>query len=308
MDEERRVIVTGATGLIGAVLCRRLEKRGYAPVVFSRDPARARAQLPDLADYLAWEPTEDGAWASAIDGAYAVVSLAGAPVFGPRWTPEYKRLIQDTRTVGTRGLVRAMARARVKPQVFVSASAIGVYGFRDDTPLDEMAAPGTDFLAQVCTAWEAEAQAAEALGVRTSWQRIGITLAREGGPLYYMALPVRFGLGGYLLPGNQWVSWVHIEDAVGSLLLALEDERVRGPVNVVAPETRRHRDFMRAVGRSLRRPVWAPVPGLALRLALGEFAQTLTTGQRVVPGQLQAWGYRFRHPQLEPALQDLLVE
>ena len=159
----------------------------------------------------------------------------------------------------------------------------------------------------MCVAWEAEARAAEALGVRTSLQRIGITLGRDGRPLHYMALPVRFGLGGYLLPGRQWVSWVHIEDAVGSLLLALEDEGVRGPVNVVAPDARRHRDFMRAVGRSLGRPVWARVPGLALRLALGEFAQTLTTGQRVVPARLQAWGYRFRYPTLEPALSDLLV-
>ena len=139
---DRRVIVTGATGLIGAALCRRLQERGYAPVVFSRDPARARTQLPGLGDYVAWEPAEDGAWASALDGAYGVVSLAGASVFGPRWTPAYKREIRDTRTVGTRGLVRAMAKARSQPQVFVSASAIGVYGFRDDTPLDETAAPG----------------------------------------------------------------------------------------------------------------------------------------------------------------------
>ena len=303
---DRRVIVTGATGLIGAALCRRLQERGYAPVVFSRDPARARTQLPGLGDYVAWEPAEDGAWASALDGAYGVVSLAGAPVFGPRWTPAYKREIRDTRTVGTRGLVRAMAKARSQPQVFVSASAIGVYGFRDDTPLDETAAPGTDFLAQVCVAWEAEARAAEALGVRTSLQRIGIVLARDGGPLYYMALPTRLGLGGYILPGNQWVSWVHIEDAVSAVLLALEDERVRGPVNVVAPDARRHRDFMRTLGRCLRRPVWAPVPGFALRLAVGEFAQTLTTGQRVVPARLEAWGYRFRYPMLEPALRDLL--
>ncbi|MCW5852573.1 MAG: TIGR01777 family oxidoreductase [Anaerolineae bacterium] len=303
---ERRVIVTGATGLIGSTLCQRLREQGYAPVVFSRDPARARTQLPGLADYVTWEPAEEGAWASAVDGAYAVVSLAGAPVFGRRWTPAYKREIRDTRTVGTRGLVRAMAKARVKPQVFVSASAIGVYGFRDDTALDETDAPGTDFLAQVCAAWEAEARAAEALGVRTSLQRISIVLAKDDGPLHYMALPTRLGLGGYILPGDQWVSWVHIEDAVGALLLALEDERVRGPVNVVAPDARRHRDFMRALGRCLRRPVWAPVPGLALRLALGEFAQTLTTGQRVVPARLETWGFRFRYPTLEPALRDLL--
>ncbi len=307
VKELRRVIVTGATGLIGVALCRRLRERGWAPVIFSRDPKAARRRLPDAAATVAWQPQETGDWARHVDGAAAVVSLAGAPLFGQRWTARYKQTILDSRVVGTRGLLRAMAQATVKPRVFVSASAIGYYGWRDDTPLDESAPPGDDFLARVCQAWEAEARRAEVMGVRTAILRIGIVLDATGGALPLLSLPMRLFVGGPILPGDQWVSWLHMEDMVETLLLSLEDERARGPLNIVAPDPRRQRDFSRALGQALGRPAWLPIPRLALRVALGEFADTLITGQRVVPARLADLGYRFRFPTLEGALADLLA-
>lgn len=306
MFAARRVIVTGATGLIGKALCAELASRGYAPIVFSRDPAKARRQTPKAMAYVAWQPGQPDAWQTALDSALGVIHLAGAPVFGPRWTAAYKQQILDSRVHGTRTLVEAMARVSSKPQVFISASAIGIYGFRDDTPLDETAPPSHDFLAQVCVAWEASALPAESLGIRTVLARIGIVLAPHEGAFPLLAFPMRLGLGGPILPGSQWVSWVHVADVVAALLLALDDPRVSGPINIVAPDARTNRDFMATLARLLGRPSWLPVPGLALRLALGGFAETLTTGQRVVPSKLQLLGHDFRYSTLEPALHALL--
>jgi len=170
----KRVVVTGATGLIGREVCATLIAKGYEVVVFSRDPQGARAKVPGAAEYIAWTPSESGPWATALDGAHGVISLAGASIAGQRWTPEHKRAIRDTRVLGTRGLVKAMAAAQQQPEVFVSGSAIGFYGPRDDTPLDEGASAGVGFLTEVVKAWEAEASQAEALGIRTVLIRTGV--------------------------------------------------------------------------------------------------------------------------------------
>lgn len=305
MSEAKRVVVTGATGLIGKALCRNLGERGYQPVVFSRDPAAARRSVPGAAEYVAWEPAEDGPWARAIDGAYALVSLAGASVAGKRWSEAYKREIRDTRVIGTRGLVSAMAKAGAKPRVFVSGSAVGYYGFRDDTPLDERATPGGDFLSKVVQDWEQEALKAEALGVRTALVRAGIVLDRREGALPLLALPFRMFVGGPVLPGTQWFSWIHLADVVGIFMLALEDERVRGPINAAAPQPQTNRDFSRTLGKVLGRPSLMPVPGPALRVIVGEFAETLTTGQRVAPRLAQELGYQFQYPTSEQALRQI---
>jgi uncharacterized protein (TIGR01777 family) len=304
--DQKRVIVTGATGLIGRSLVQALLRHGYAPVLFSRRPDVARRSLPGAAAHVAWTPGLAGAWSSAIDGAYAVVSLAGAPLFPRRWTAAYKREILDSRVTGTQGLVRAIAHARVKPRVLLSASGIGYYGFRDATPLAESAPPGDDFLARLCVQWEVAAREAEPLGVRVVPLRIGIVLARQGGALIPLVLPMRCFVGGPILPGDQWVSWIHLDDLIGAMLLALEDDRADGPINVVAPDARTNRDFSATLGRAISRPSWLPVPGFALRLALGEFAETLTTGQRVLPAQLSALGYAFQYPLLDSALSHLL--
>lgn len=302
-----RVVVVGATGLIGRKVCAALVERGYEVVVFSRDPRGARAKVPGAADYVAWTPSESGPWASAIDGAYGVLNFAGASIAGKRWTPAYKRAIRDSRVVGTRGLVGAMAAARERPRVFVSGSAVGYYGPRDDTPLDEDAPPGEGFLTGVVEEWEAEALQAEALGARTVIVRTaGIVLDRTEGALPRILLQFKLFAGGPILPGTQWLSWIHHRDEVGIILLALEDERARGPINAVAPDVQRYRDFARTLGRVMGRPSWAPVPGFAVRLLVGEAAELVTTGQRVVPKRVQELGYRFQYPASEGALRDVL--
>ncbi|NWF81475.1 MAG: TIGR01777 family protein [Chloroflexi bacterium] len=311
MSTSKRIILTGATGLIGTRLFAALRERGYEVVIFSRNPSRARAALPGAAEYVTWSPAESGPWASAIDGAHAIIHMAGAPItqglIGVRWTPEYKREIRDSRVIGTRGIVNAIAAATHRPAVLVSASAIGYYGYSDDTPLDESSPPGRDFVAEVCVAWEREAVRAEEYGVRTALIRTGIVLDTEGGALAQLLLPFRLRTGGPIMPGSQYYSWIHPDDEIAILLMALEDERVRGPINATAPTPETNRDFCTILGQVVGSPSWLAVPEIALRIALGEMADLVTKGQRVLPKRLQELGYTFRYPTLKPALEDLLT-
>lgn len=310
MSEAKRVVLTGATGLIGGRLFRALRERGYEVVVFSRDPAAARRRLPGAADYVAWSPAESGPWAGAIDGAHAVVHLAGAPIsqglIGVRWTEAYKREIVSSRVVGTRGIVAAIAAAARRPSVLVNASAVGYYGPGDDAPRDEAAPPGDDFQGRLCAAWEREAARAEELGVRVVRVRTGIVLDPKEGALGQLLLPFRLRVGGPILPGSQYYSWIHPDDELGLLLLALEDERLRGPLNATAPSPVTNRDFCATLGRVLGSPSWLPVPAFAMRLLLGEMADLVVKGVRVLPRRAEELGYQFRFPTLELALRDLL--
>jgi uncharacterized protein (TIGR01777 family) len=310
MSNNRRVIVTGATGLVGRRLFAALRERGYEIVIFSRSPEQARAALPGAADYVAWSPAESGPWAAALDGAYGVIHLAGAPIsqglIGVRWTRGYKREIMESRVVGTRGLVRAMGAAARRPVVLVSASAVGYYGPRDATPVDESAAAGDDFQAVLCQAWEREAAEAEALGVRVVRVRSGMLLDPGSGALSQLLIPFRLRLGGPIMPGSQYYSWIHLADEIGILLLALEDERAAGPINATAPGAVTSREFAATLGRVLGSPSWIPAPELAIRAVLGEMADIVVQGQRVVPRRAQELGYGFRFPELGPALRDLL--
>lgn len=310
MSDTKRIVVTGATGPIGRRLCAALRERGHELVIFSRSPERARERLPGAADYVAWSAAEDGPWAEAIDGADAVIHLAGEPIseglIGKRWTAAQKRAIHDSRVIGTRGIVRAIAAARRRPQVLVNASGAGYYGHRDATPLDESAPAGDDFVAQVCVDWEREAQAAEAHGVRVARVRTGPVLDPSAGMLAQLLLPFRLFVGGPLQPGDQYYSWIHPADEIGLILLALEDERVAGPINATAPEPVTSREFAATLGRVLGSPSWLPTPEFALRAVLGEMADIVTTGQRVLPKLALELGYRFRFPHLDQALRDLL--
>ncbi len=299
----KRVVVTGATGLIGKAVCDALIVRGYDVVVFSRDTGAARQIVPGAASYVAWTPTDSGPWTAQIDGAFAVISLAGASIGGQRWTPAYKQKLRDTRVLATQGLVQAMAAAKTKPQVFISGSAVGYYGARDATALDENAAPGTDFLAGLVQEWEAAADKATALGVRTVLLRSGIVLDPDQGALAQLARPFRFFVGGPVLPGTQYLSWIHLADEVGLILWVLENEAIAGPLNATAPHPQTNRDFSAALGKALWRPSLLPVPGIALKLLLGEFADSLTTGQRVIPKKALEGGYQFKYPTSEAALQ-----
>lgn len=306
MNPPRTVVVTGATGLIGKALCRRLIERGDQVIVFSRSPERARTSLPGAFRYVAWKAEEQGAWAAEIERADAVVSLAGASI-AQRWTPAARHEILESRVLGTRGLVGAIERAVKRPQVLVSASAIGFYGNSPDRTFTEQDTPGSGFPAEVVRAWEAEAVRAEQFGVRTVRVRIGVVLDRHEGALPQMLLPFRFFAGGPILPGTQWISWVHVADVVGIMLLALDQPELQGPINATAPEPLMNRDFMQAIGKTLGRPAWMPVPGAALEVAFGEMGRVLLIeGQRVLPQRAQQLGYAFAYPQITAALRAAL--
>jgi uncharacterized protein (TIGR01777 family) len=306
----RRIVITGATGTIGTALCRRLLERGDTLVVFSRDAPAARQTVPGAAAYVTWQPAEMGPWAEQIEEADAIVYLAGGSLYQGRQTEASVRAETESRERGIRGLVHAMAQARVTPPVFVSASSVGTYGYAGvtDAAVTESSPPGADFWGQDSVPWEGAALDAGRLGVRAAVLRLGYVLdARPGGGLMRQVEQFRRGFGGPVWPGTQWVPWIHIADAVGLFLLALDDERVRGPLNATAPGAIRNRDYARSLGAIVGRPARLPTPGFALRLGLGVVAETIISGRRVVPQAALDLGYRFRFPALEDALRDLVA-
>ena len=292
-----KALVTGATGLVGRRLVRELE----GATVLGRDPARTRAKLGGVTAF-AWQPQEGPPPAEAFAGIDVVFHLAGEPVAEGRWTKDKKRAIRDSRVEGTKHLVDALGSLEKRPTVLVAASAVGYYGDRGDEELVEGSQPASTFLAEVCTAWEAEASKAAHLGLRVVTARTGIVLAMDGGALASMLPPFRLGLGGRLGDGRQWMPWIHVDDVVGLLLHAAQTEAVHGPMNVVSPNPVTNRDFTRTLGRALRRPALLPVPRLGLRAAFGEMSQILMASQRALPKVAQDTGYRFRYEQLRPAL------
>ncbi len=295
-----RVTVTGATGLIGSRLVGRLRERGDEITVLSRDPERARLALGDV-DAAAWDPTSRAAPTGALAGRDGVVHLAGEPV-AQRWSDMVKERIWTSREAGTRCLVAGLRAAEPRPGVLVSASGVGYYGPRGDERLDESAEPGGDFLAEVVKVWEAEAAAAEKLGLRVVLVRTGVVLDRASGALAKMLPPFRAGIGGPVAGGRQYMPWIHLDDLVGIYLAALDGDDWSGPINASAPEPVPNKEFSKALGRALHRPAFAPVPAFALRILYGEMAEIVTTGQRAVPNRALELGYEFRHPDLDEAL------
>ncbi|HKA90471.1 MAG TPA: TIGR01777 family oxidoreductase [Haliangiales bacterium] len=289
------VLVTGATGFLGRAVILRLRRDGHRVTCHVRRPARARGLLGGEVEIT----TE-----LAVDGKDAVVNLAGAPIIG-RWTAARRAEIMGSRIGLTRSLVDAIAAARTRPSVLLSASAVGYYGDGGDEELDEDAPAGRGFAASLCRGWEDEAARAAPLGLRVACLRIGIVLGPEGGFMAKVAPGVRAGLGAVLGDGRQWTSWVHLADVVEAFAQGLADARFRGPINLVAPAPARNREIMATLGRVLRRPVLLRVPAVALRVALGEAAGMLLAGQRVQPRRLGELGFRFRFAALEDALRDL---
>jgi uncharacterized protein (TIGR01777 family) len=321
-----RVFITGGSGLVGRHLIDKLIERGDQPVLLSRrsdeirrDPAmRGRTVIQG-------DPTTPGRWESALDGCDAVVNLAGHNIFSKRWNAAVKRQIRDSRVYATETVVAAIARAKSRPKVLVQASAIGYYGPHGDEELTEEKPSGSDFMAVVCREWEEAARPVESLGVRLARIRIGIVLARDAGALGVMtpifrwlplgAAPV--GNGGSLLAparGQQWMSWIHIDDIVGILLLALDNAQAEGPINGTAPNPVRNAEFTKALANVLWR-FYAPwrfsvplgPPDALMELVLGEVAQVITRGQKVLPVRAQALGYTFRFPELPRALRALFA-
>ncbi|WP_165245942.1 TIGR01777 family oxidoreductase [Paludisphaera soli] len=316
-----RVLITGGSGLIGGHLVRRLLAAGDTPVVVSRR-ADALRRDPATREYevVQGDPTTTGHWQEAVDGCDAVVNLVGHNVFAERWNAGVKRKIRDSRVYGTEHVVAAIAAAKVRPRVLVQGSAIGYYGPCEDQELDEGAPSGSDFLAVVCREWEDASAPVDGLGVRRAVVRIGVVLAPGDGalkimtPLFKIGPGVPVGGNGGLAParGRQWMSWIHIEDIVGILDLALRNPEARGPINGVAPNPVRNADFSRALSRALWKPyapwrIFLPFgpPDILLRLTLGEVADVIAKGQRVVPRKALQLGYDFRHPELTKALASL---
>lgn len=296
-----KTLITGATGFVGRQLVARLEQ----PHVLSRDPERARSKLGDVQAFAWPEPEKAPPPADAFAGVDTVLHLAGEPVADGRWTKARKQRILASRELGTRNLVQALRELPERPRVLVSASAVGFYGDCGDQLLAEDAAPGDDFLAEVCQAWEREARAAEELGMRVVCLRIGIVLGQGGGALAKMLTPFKMGVGGRLGNGKQYMPWVHVDDVVGLFLHAATNEQLSGPLNT-SPEPVTNLEFTKTLGRVLHRPTIFPVPGFALKLAFGQFGEVLLGSQRTDPGQVLASGYSFEHDKLEQALRAIL--
>jgi uncharacterized protein (TIGR01777 family) len=295
-----RVLITGATGLIGRALCAALLERGDEATALTR---QAGADLPRGVAPVVGDPAVSGPWLEALGRADAVVHLAGESVAGGRWTAERKARITASRLDSTKLVAGAIATGG--PRVLVQGSAVGFYGDRGEERLDETSAPGRGFLADLAVRWE-EAAAPAAARARVVLVRTGIVLARQGGALPQLARPFKLFAGGPLGDGTAWQPWIHLVDQVGLLLLALDDPRASGPLNAVAPGSVQQAELARTLARVLHRPNLFPVPGVALKLAVGEMAEVLLASQRVVPARAEALGYRFRFPSLGPALEDLL--
>jgi hypothetical protein len=297
-----RIVIAGGTGFLGAALTHALRADGHDVIVLTRRRAEPGSDL------VRWTPDGTlGAWAQVLEGADAVVNVAGAPLDRGRWTAARKRELIESRMLPTRSLARAIAGASAPPAVFVSASAVGYYGARDEEVVTETAGRGSGFLAELVDGWEREARASEPSPTRVVLLRSGVVLAPEGGALARMLPPFRLGLGGPFGSGRQYLPWIHRGDWLALVRWVIDTREAAGPVNATAPLPVPNEEFAATLARVLHRPHVLRVPAVALRLVLGEMADAaLLTGQRVVPARAQALGFRFRWPALEPALRDLL--
>jgi uncharacterized protein (TIGR01777 family) len=300
-----KVLVSGASGFIGSALCDALLARGDSVAGLTRDARRARGTNPRVL-WHAWEPSLERPPAEAFAGVDAVVNLLGEKI-NQRWTDDAKRRIMESRRTGTRNLIATIAGLESKPKVLVNQSAIGFYGDRGEAMVDESADSGEGFDAEVVREWEAAAREVESIGVRLTIVRTGHVLDPNDGLLAELLPPFKLGVGGPLAGGRQYMSWIHIDDEVGILLWAIDDEKVNGIVNATAPNPVTNRDFSQALGRALHRPAAVPVPGFALDLKFGkEFGAVLRGGQRVMPRRALDLGYEFRYTQIDAALKSLL--
>lgn len=300
-----RVLVTGASGFIGSALCDALLARGDTVVGLSRDPQRARGTNPSVI-WHAWEPTLERPPAAAFENVSGVINLEGEKI-NQRWSDDAKRRIMESRRVGTRNLIGTIAGLEQKPKVLVNQSAIGFYGDRGEAMVDESAEPGEGYDAEVVGEWEAAAREAEGVGVRLVIVRTGHVLDPSGGLLGELLTPFKLGVGGPIAGGRQYMSWIHIDDEVGILLWALDNDRINGTLNSTAPNPVTNRELSKAIGRALGRPASVPVPGFVLDLKFGsEFGQVLRGGQRVMPRRALDLGYQFRYSDIDSALKSLL--
>jgi uncharacterized protein len=299
-----KVFITGGTGFVGSHMTRVLVDKGVDVTIMARNPNRG-PRLPERVSVVAADATKPGEWQNRVGQHDVIVNLAGVSVFH-RWNEDYKRLLKDSRVLTTRNVVDAIpsdARGRI---TLLNASGAGYYGLTRDEELDETCRPGSDFLGQLAQGWEEEAIKAEKKGVRVIRARIGIVLGHDGGALSQMVLPFRFFAGGPVGDGNQWISWIHIQDICRAALFTLENKDIHGPLNFTAPVPVRNAELAKAIGRILKRPSFLSAPSFMIKLVLGEFGEYVLKGQRVVPKALLDAGFTFRFGTIEAALEDLL--
>jgi uncharacterized protein (TIGR01777 family) len=307
------IVITGATGVIGVELARKLIARGEQVVLFVRSPDSATSKIPGATAYVRWDSDrENGDWRGYISGAKALIHLAGKPLLESRWSEAHKVECYNSRILGTRHLVAAIAAAAEKPQVFISSSAIGYYGSfyrcNDTAPLDESGQQGSDFLAKICIDWEKEALVAEKLVARLVLLRTGIVLSTKGGMLQKMMTPFQFFAGGPIGSGEQCISWIHLDDEIACILEALDNQAYRGAINLVSPTPVSMKEFAHALGAVLGRPSLLPVPEFVVRLLMGEGGGYAVQGQNVKPAFLEAQQFPFHYSKLSEALADLVQQ
>jgi hypothetical protein len=306
-----RVFVTGGTGLVGSRLVKKLLERGDKPVVLTRRYSHARQALGPNVDLAEGDPMQPGEWMQKVEDCDGVIHLAGENVFARRWNAAFKQLLVDSRVKSTANVAEALRRKPKRgdgsPKVLVNASAIGIYGPRGDEEVTEETPPGHDFLSNLCVEWERAARAVESAGVRCVQVRVGVVLDREGGALAKLITPFKLFGGGPVGTGRQYMAWIHHEDLVGLFLFALDNASCSGPMNGTAPQPLTNAEFSKALGKAMHRPSFVWTPGFALKLLLGEGAEIVLNGQRVVPKKALSLGYQFRYPQLDAALAQIFA-
>jgi len=299
-----RIVLAGGRGLVGSCLARRFSAEGYDVIILTRSAVQAPAPL--MVSYLQWDGRSNGSWVAAISGAAAVINLSGASLGSGRWTAKRKKEIVRSRVESTTALVEGVRSLENKPKVFINASAVGFYGDSGDAEVDESSPAGNGFLAETVRRWEASAKPVVQEGVRLVLLRSGVVLAAGAQVLKRLALPFRLFAGGPIGTGRQWMSWIHADDVAEGTLFSVRTPGLSGSVNLISPEPVRMKEFCSVLGKTLYRPSWLPVPGYAMRLLLGEMADMVLQGQRVIPRKLMAAGFQFRYPALPEALRELL--
>lgn len=303
----KKIIITGATGLIGIKLCNALIKRGDEITIFTRNIQKGKRELPEVKKFVEWDYRKPEQWKSELNRKDAVIHLAGANLAGRRWSEQYKKIIIDSRLTSTKNLILGMEEIDEKPGLFICASAVGYYGDKDEELITEQSPPSNDFLSELCKRWELEASKAEFLGIRRVSLRQAPVLSKNDGMIKEMKLPFKLFLGGPIGTGKQWLPWIHIEDLVNIYLFLLENKNITGPVNASSPNPVRMSEFADVMGKILQRPSYFKIPKFLIRLIKGDLADSITASQRVIPKKLLDAGFDFNFKDVQTSLRDLLI-
>ncbi len=302
----RKIIITGGTGLIGSHLSKALSAKGYDIIIFTRELKKGETKVSAAENFVEWDYNKPGKWQNHFDNIYGVIHLAGANLAGKRFTESYKKKVMDSRKTSTGNIVAAMAAVKNKHEVFVCASGVNYYGDQWDKFLTEESQPGNDFLAKVCVEWESEAAKAESLGIRRVSIRTSPVLSSEGGVLEPLLPLYKFYLGAALGNGTQWFPWIHIDDLVNIYVRALEDDKMNGAINAAAPDYITMNDFAKELGKVMHRPALFRVPKSIMKIVVGEAADFITASIKVIPQKLEESGFKFKYPLLKDALNDVI--